>query len=79
MQGVRGVGLIPGWVARIPHASWPKNQNIRQRQYCNKFNKDFKNDPHQKKILKSLVIDTLSYKKNAGILMESKKANVAGT
>ena len=28
--------------------SW-KNQNIRQ--YCNKFNKDFKNGPHQKKII----------------------------
>ena len=33
----------------------------------------------KKKILKSLVIDTISYKKNAGILIESKKANVAGT
>ena len=29
-----------------------KNQNIRQKQYCNKFNKDFKNGPLQKKILK---------------------------
>ena len=26
-----------------------KNQNIKQKQYHNKFNKDFKNDPHQKK------------------------------
>ena len=41
-------GLIPGWGAKIPHASWPKNQNIEQKQYCNKFNKDFKNGPHQK-------------------------------
>ena len=24
-----GAGLIPGWGARIPHASWPKNQNIK--------------------------------------------------
>ena len=30
----------------------PKNQSITQKKYCNKFNKDFKNDPHQKKILK---------------------------
>ena len=30
-------------------ASWPKNQNIKQKQYCKKFNKDFKNGPHQKK------------------------------
>ena len=42
-------GLIPGWGAKIPHASGPKNQNKRQKQYCNKFNKDFKNGPHQKK------------------------------
>ena len=36
------VGLIPGQGAKIPHASWPKNQNIKQKQYCNKFNKDFR-------------------------------------
>ena len=34
-------GLIPGWGAEMPHASQPKNQNIQQKQYCNKFNKDF--------------------------------------
>ena len=44
-----GVGLIPGQGAKIPHASGPKNQNIKQKQYCNKFNKDLKNGPHQKK------------------------------
>ena len=44
-----GAGLIPGQGAKIPHASRPKNQNIKQKQYCNKFNKDFKNGPHQKK------------------------------
>ena len=37
-----GAGSIPGWGAKIPHASWPKNQNIKQKQYCNKFNKDLK-------------------------------------
>ena len=46
------VGSIPGWGAKIPHAQRPKNQNIKQKQYCNKFSKDFKNGPHQKKILK---------------------------
>ena len=35
-----GVGLIPGWGAKTSHASWPKNQNIKQKQYFNKFNKD---------------------------------------
>ena len=48
-----GAGSIPGQGANIPHASGPKkkNQNIKQKQYCNKFNKDFKkkNGPHQKK------------------------------
>ena len=33
-------GLIPGLGAKIPHVSWPKNQNIKQKQYCNKFNGD---------------------------------------
>ena len=40
--------LIPGQRAKIPHALQPEKQNIKQRQYCNKFNKDFKNGPHQK-------------------------------
>ena len=35
-----GAGLIPGWGAKIPNASQPKN--IKQKQYCNKFSKDFK-------------------------------------
>ena len=42
-----GVGSIPGWGAKISHALQPKNQNIKRKQYCNKFNKDFKNGPHQ--------------------------------
>ena len=41
-----GAGLIPGWGARIPHVSWPKDQNIKQKQYGNKFSEDFKNGPH---------------------------------
>ena len=44
-----GVGSIPGQGAKTPHASLPKNQNVKQNQCCNKFNKDFKNGPHQKK------------------------------
>ena len=50
-----GVGLIlgiPGRGAKIPHVSRPKNQNIKQKQYCNKFNKDFKNSLHQKNLRK---------------------------
>ena len=44
-----GMGSIPGRGAKIPHALGPKKQNIKQKQYCNKFNEDFKNGPHQKK------------------------------
>ena len=39
-------GLIPGQGAKILHASQPKSQNIKQKQYCNKLYKDFKNGPH---------------------------------
>ena len=51
-----GVGLIPNWGAKIPCASQPKKQNIKQKQYCNNFNKDFKNGPHQKKSKKKKKI-----------------------
>ena len=37
LSSVEGVGLIPGGEAKIPYASWPKNQNIKLKQYCNKF------------------------------------------
>ena len=45
----RGTGLIPDQGAKIPHASGPKNpqKTIKQKQCCNKLNKDFKNGPHQ--------------------------------
>ena len=45
-------GSIPGQAAKIPHASQAKTQNIKQKQYYNKFNKDSKNSPYQKKSLK---------------------------
>ena len=48
-SNARGAGSIPGRGAKIPHAFQPKNQNIKQKQYCNKFNKDVKNGAHQKK------------------------------
>ena len=53
LSNVGGEGLIPGWRGKIPHA----NQNIKQKKYCNKFNKDFKNGPHQK-ILKKKIKET---------------------
>ena len=51
MQGV--AGSIPGQGAEIPNASGSKNEKIKQKQYCNKVNKDFKNGSHQKKIFKN--------------------------
>ena len=44
-----GAGSISGRGAKITHARGQKNKNIEQKQYCNKFNKDFKNCPRQKK------------------------------
>ena len=44
-----GACSIPGRATKIPHALGPKNQNIKQKQYCNKFNEDFKNDTHPPK------------------------------
>ena len=43
------------------HMLWPKSKNIRQKQYCKKINKDFKNGSHKKKILKKI-------KRNKGLL-----------
>ena len=59
--------MIPGQGAKIPHASGPKNQNIKQKQYCNKFNKDFKNGPHQK-VLKKKKIAPKCKSRDAGNL-----------
>ena len=56
----RGTGSIPDQGARIPHASGPKNQNIKQKQHCKKFNKDFKNGPHQK-IFKNIILLLYKY------------------
>ena len=41
-----GASSIPGWGAKIPYALWPKNQNTKRKQYCNKLNKGFKSGPH---------------------------------
>ena len=41
LSSAGGVGSVPVWEAKIPHVMWPKSQNIKQKQYCNKFGKDF--------------------------------------
>ena len=52
MLPAQGTGSNPGQEAKSPHVSRPKNQNIKQKQYCDKFNKGFENGP-PKKILKT--------------------------
>ena len=32
---------VPGWEA-FPHVLWPKTPNIKQKQYSNRCNKDYK-------------------------------------
>ena len=46
---------IPGQGTKIPYVSQPENQNIKQMLYFNKFNKDFKNSPHQKPLRKIFI------------------------
>ena len=48
-QSLAVVFSMQGGVGLIPPALWPKNQNIKQKQYCSKFRKDFKIGPHQKR------------------------------
>jgi len=50
-SSAEGAGSIPGQGAKVAYASWSKCQNIKQKQYCSKFNKDFKNGPPPKKVL----------------------------
>ena len=57
------VGSIPGWGAGISHDSRPRSQNVKQKQYCNKFNKDFKNGPHQKIIIIIIQINVYTKQK----------------
>ena len=47
----QGVGSIPGQRTKVSHTSQLKNENLKQKHYCKKFSKDFKNGPHQKKNL----------------------------
>ena len=55
------MSLMPGQGVKIPYALWPKTQKVKQKQHCNKFNKDFKNGPHLKKNLKKKTLKILSY------------------
>ena len=47
MHGVWVQSLVGELRSHMPRG-W-KARNIKEKQYCNKFNTDFKNGPHQKK------------------------------
>lgn len=47
--------LAPGQGAKTLHASWPENQNIRQKHYCNRFNNLVKNGLYQKKKERTVI------------------------
>ena len=55
-SNAKGVGSIPHWESKLLHALRPKNQKIKQKQYCNKLNKDFKNGSHQKNLQKKRLL-----------------------
>ena len=46
------VGSIPVQETKVPHALGPKNQNLRQKQHCNKYNEDLQKWSTLKKNLK---------------------------
>jgi len=56
-----GAGLIPGQGGKIPNASQPKNKSIKQKQYCNKFNKDFKNGVSKMNIFLKFIGEIFSF------------------
>ena len=50
LQEVRVSSLVGELRSHMPPVQ--KTRNIKQKQYCNKFNKDFKNGPYQKNLKK---------------------------
>ena len=61
-------GSIPGQGAKTPQASWPRNQNTKQKLYCNKFNKDFKIVHIKKKKYLKKVIRELNFPQKVKLL-----------
>ena len=71
--GVAGGSLVSKLRSHMPHGQ--KSQNIKQKQYCNKFNKDFKNGPHQKtKILGKKCLITCIHGRDPGKLSNLPKS-----
>ena len=47
-----GGGSTPGQATKISHTSWPKKQNMKQKQYSSKLKKDVKNRSTTKNLKK---------------------------
>ena len=47
---------VPHQGPKIPHASGPKNQNIKQKQHCTKFNEDLKKKKKKHNLFPNLLI-----------------------
>ena len=60
MQGIWIQPLVGEPTSCMPQ---PKNPNMKQKQYCNRFNKNFTNGPYKKKILKKILC-SVSYRKD---------------
>ena len=74
-----GVGSIPGWKAKTPPLCWPKSQNIKKEQYCNKFKKDFTRwytfEKNLQKINKCMLIRQLSQCNLIALFSKETKGN----
>ena len=53
--GIRVQALLRELKSHKPHGQ--KNQNIKQKHYCNKFNKDFKNGVKKKKKISTCLCE----------------------
>ena len=62
----------------VPHALWPKNWNMKQKQYCNGFTKDFRNGPYKKNLknMNKSEVGYLNLKLNEEV--RDKNSNLGG-
>ena len=65
VQGVRVWSLVGELRSHTPCGQ--KNQSIKQKQYYNTLNKDCKNGPHEKKILKKNAVRSVTLSEGDGV------------
>ena len=57
---MQSAGSVPGQGTKTPNATQPKKQNMKQKHYCKKFNRDFKL-VHIKNIRKVWISDYMKF------------------